>query len=166
VEAEVHTSQLLLVATRPATIDSSLILTEDTRLAVGSLSTTDRTSTEGTANTMIATVGTTISDEVLLLLTTSVSLTEVIADTEKALPHETMVVEIGDITSMAINVLALLLGLISGITAAKTERLCIQRNMPRNAILLFKILTFYTRVCFNPSSTCAFKLIFQARTVP
>ena len=164
-EAEAHTILLLLAATLPATIDSSPILIADTRQDVGSMSTTDRTSTEATVNTTIVTVETIISDEVLLLLITSVSLTEVIAVTEKVL-HETTDVGIGTIPKMAINVPALRLDPTSGIIAAKPERLCNQRNMPRTAILLFKIFTFYTSVCFNPSSTCAFKLIFQAQTVP
>ena len=149
-EAVVHTSPLLLVATLLVTLttDSSPILTVDTRLAVDSLSTIDRTSTEVTDNTTIATEETTISDEALLLLSTSVSLTdtEVTVVTEKVLLHETTGVQIGVIISMGIitiNVLARRLDPTFGIIAAKPDRLCIQRNMPRTAILLFKIFLFF-----------------------
>jgi hypothetical protein len=124
VEALVHTIQLLLDATLPATrtTDSSPILTDDTRQAAGSLSTTDRTSTEVNATTTIANVETTTFDEVPLLLSTSVTDTEIIVVTEKVLLHETTGAETGAIT---INDRALRLDPTSVIIAAKSERLCI-----------------------------------------
>jgi len=124
VEAVDHTIQLLLDATLPATrtTDSSPILTDDTRQAAGSLSTTDRTSTEVNATTTIANVETTTFDEVPLLLSTSVTDTEIIVVTEKVLLHETTGAEIGAIT---INDRALRLDPTSVIIAAKSERLCI-----------------------------------------
>jgi hypothetical protein len=125
VEAVVHTIQLLLDATHPATrtTDSSPILTDDTRQAAGSLSTTDRTSTEVNATTTIANVETTTFDEVPLLLSTSVLTdTEIIVVTEKVLLHETTGAETGAIT---INDRALRLDPTSVIIAAKSERLCI-----------------------------------------
>lgn len=123
-EAVVHTIQLLLDATLPATrtTDSSPILTDDTRQAAGSLSTTDRTSTEVNATTTIANVETTTFDEVPLLLSTSVTDTEIIVVTEKVLLHETTGAETGAITT---NDRALRLDPTSVIIAAKSERLCI-----------------------------------------